>query len=73
MSVSFGRRALGLRVCSGHRACCALSSPSTINGAGKTTLLRLLFGLTAPDAGSVELLGRRFVTSPSPSWLSVNS
>ncbi len=28
------------------------------NGAGKTTLLRLLFGLVAPDAGSVELLGR---------------
>ncbi len=28
------------------------------NGAGKTTLLRLLFGLIAPDAGSVQLLGR---------------
>ena len=28
------------------------------NGAGKTTLLRLLFGLIAPDAGSIELLGR---------------
>jgi ABC-2 type transport system ATP-binding protein len=28
------------------------------NGAGKTTLLRLLFGLVAPDAGSIELLGR---------------
>jgi len=28
------------------------------NGAGKTTLLRMLFGLIAPDAGSVELLGR---------------
>jgi ABC-2 type transport system ATP-binding protein len=28
------------------------------NGAGKTTLLRLLFGLLAPDAGDVELLGR---------------
>ncbi|MBV8997961.1 MAG: ABC transporter ATP-binding protein [Solirubrobacterales bacterium] len=28
------------------------------NGAGKTTLLRLLFGLVAPDAGEVELLGR---------------
>src|SRR5437764_2020328 len=28
------------------------------NGAGKTTLLRLLFGLLAPDAGRVELLGR---------------
>jgi ABC-2 type transport system ATP-binding protein len=29
------------------------------NGAGKTTLLRLLFGLIAPDAGTVSLLGRR--------------
>lgn len=28
------------------------------NGAGKTTLLRILFGLVAPDAGSVELFGR---------------
>jgi ABC-2 type transport system ATP-binding protein len=28
------------------------------NGAGKTTLLRLLFGLVAPDAGSIALLGR---------------
>ena len=27
------------------------------NGAGKTTLLRILFGLVAPDAGSVQLLG----------------
>ncbi len=27
------------------------------NGAGKTTLLRMLFGLVAPDAGSVELFG----------------
>ena len=25
------------------------------NGAGKTTLLRMLFGLVAPDAGSIEL------------------
>ena len=28
------------------------------NGAGKTTLLRLLFGLIAPEAGTVSLLGR---------------
>jgi ABC-2 type transport system ATP-binding protein len=28
------------------------------NGAGKTTLLRILFGLIAPDAGAVQLLGR---------------
>ncbi len=30
-----------------------------LNGAGKTTLLRALFGLIHPEAGSVELLGRR--------------
>ena len=29
------------------------------NGAGKSTTLKLLLGLVAPDAGSVELLGRR--------------
>lgn len=29
------------------------------NGAGKTTLLRALFGLIRPDAGSIELLGRK--------------
>jgi ABC-2 type transport system ATP-binding protein len=28
------------------------------NGAGKTTLLRMLFGLIAPDAGTVSLFGR---------------
>jgi ABC-2 type transport system ATP-binding protein len=28
------------------------------NGAGKTTLLRMLFGLVAPDAGTVILCGR---------------
>lgn len=29
------------------------------NGAGKTTLLRMLFGLVRPDAGVIELCGRR--------------
>jgi ABC-2 type transport system ATP-binding protein len=28
------------------------------NGAGKTTLLRMLLGLVAPDAGTIELFGR---------------
>jgi ABC-2 type transport system ATP-binding protein len=35
------------------------------NGAGKTTLLRLLFGLVAPDAGTIELFGRP-VEGPGP-------
>jgi ABC-2 type transport system ATP-binding protein len=35
------------------------------NGAGKTTLLRLLFGLVAPDAGTIELFGRP-VRGPGP-------
>jgi len=28
------------------------------NGAGKTTFLRMLFGLIAPDSGTIELFGR---------------
>ena len=35
------------------------------NGAGKTTLLRLLFGLITPDAGTIELFGKR-VEGPGP-------
>jgi len=34
------------------------------NGAGKTTTLRLCLGLTAPDAGSIELTGVDVVRSP---------
>jgi ABC-2 type transport system ATP-binding protein len=30
------------------------------NGAGKTTLLRVLFGLAAPDAGTITLLGHEW-------------
>jgi ABC-2 type transport system ATP-binding protein len=30
------------------------------NGAGKTTTVEMLEGLTAPDAGTIELLGRRW-------------
>ncbi|MYI15067.1 MAG: ATP-binding cassette domain-containing protein, partial [Acidimicrobiaceae bacterium] len=29
------------------------------NGAGKTTLMRILAGLDRPDAGTVEVFGRR--------------
>jgi general nucleoside transport system ATP-binding protein len=35
------------------------------NGAGKTTLMRILFGLTHPDSGSIEVEGRA-VTIRSP-------
>jgi ABC-2 type transport system ATP-binding protein len=34
------------------------------NGAGKTTFMRMLFGLVRPDAGTIELFGRREVTGP---------
>src|SRR3954447_245610 len=34
------------------------------NGAGKTTLMRMLFGLIRPDAGRIELFGRREVAGP---------
>lgn len=34
------------------------------NGAGKTTTLRLCLGLTAPDAGSIDLIGVDVVAAP---------
>lgn len=40
--------------------CVGLLGP---NGAGKTTTVEILEGLTQPDAGSVEVLGRRWGTS----------
>ena len=52
-------RDVSLQVVPGQ--CVALIGP---NGAGKTTLLRLLGGLLAPDAGSVELGGRSIVALP---------
>jgi ABC-2 type transport system ATP-binding protein len=35
------------------------------NGAGKTTLLRILFGLVAPDSGSISLLGSEWSATGS--------
>ena len=43
---------VSLTVCAGERLC--LVGP---NGSGKSTLARLIAGLTAPDGGSVTLLG----------------
>ncbi len=37
------------------------------NGAGKTTLLRILFGLVAPDEGSVTVLGQQADHAEGPS------
>ena len=34
------------------------------NGAGKTTTLRMVAGLVAPDAGSIEVLGIDLATAP---------
>src|SRR5689334_2401953 len=36
------------------------------NGAGKTTTLRMLCGLTAPDAGAVDVLGGPYRALPNP-------
>ena len=36
------------------------------NGAGKSTTLRVLVGLTPPDRGTAQVLGRRFKDLPNP-------
>jgi ABC-2 type transport system ATP-binding protein len=36
------------------------------NGSGKTTSMRVLLGLSAPDAGSATIGGRRYVDLPDP-------
>ena len=41
--------------------CLALLGP---NGAGKTTTIEMLEGLTKPDAGEIEILGRTWATDP---------
>ncbi|MEQ1786260.1 MAG: ATP-binding cassette domain-containing protein [Acidimicrobiales bacterium] len=38
------------------------------NGAGKTTLMRILFGVLAPDAGTVEWQGRPATDDDRRSW-----
>jgi ABC-2 type transport system ATP-binding protein len=38
------------------------------NGAGKTTLMRILFGVLAPDAGSIEWAGRPATEGDRRSW-----
>lgn len=48
---------LDLEVCRGE--CFGLLGP---NGAGKTTTIEILEGLSTPDAGEVEVLGRRWAT-----------
>src|SRR5215217_4202976 len=48
---------LDLEVFTGE--CFGLLGP---NGAGKTTTVEILEGLTAPDEGTVELLGQRWNT-----------
>jgi ABC-2 type transport system ATP-binding protein len=41
--------------------CLALLGP---NGAGKTTTIEMLEGLTRPDAGDIEILGRTWASDP---------
>jgi ABC-2 type transport system ATP-binding protein len=49
----------GLDLEVGRGECFGLLGP---NGAGKTTTIEICEGLTAPDAGDVEVLGRRWAT-----------
>ena len=36
------------------------------NGAGKSTTMRIVVGLSTPDAGTAQVLGRRFADLPNP-------
>src|SRR6185503_4225298 len=38
------------------------------NGAGKTTLMRILFGVLAPDSGTVEWQGRAATDADRRAW-----
>src|SRR5919202_3909475 len=49
----------GLDLEVGRGECFGLLGP---NGAGKTTTIEICEGLTDPDAGDVEVLGRRWAT-----------
>jgi len=64
---SFGRPAvdhLDLSIAAGEIY--ALLGP---NGAGKTTTLRMVCGLLAPDAGSIEIAGTDALAEPARAWL----
>ncbi len=63
LSKSFGRPAVDRLNLTIHRGeLYALLGP---NGAGKTTTLRMVAGLLAPDAGSIEVLGVDLATDPA--------
>jgi ABC-2 type transport system ATP-binding protein len=62
LSKSFGKPAVaGLSLAVAPGEFYALLGP---NGAGKTTTLRMIAGLTAPDAGAVELFGVNVALEP---------